>query len=240
MSDKPELRVLEGGQAPAYASHGEWLAAGARIVEAKSAASWTFADWLKAGVEQWAESVMRDAAKCSGNSQKKITNYLVVSTAFPPGRRRPALTISHHLEVARLAPAVGDRLLAKAEAEGWSVRETREAAGKASLVGENERLRRELARTRRQLREARLDPRDLANQARDKLAASRRVIRGGGRRTAALAEAMAASEALEGLHGNARLGLARDILRAANNLVADTRAYTERMARAAGAIKGGA
>ena len=66
------------------------------------------------------------------------------------------------------------------------------------------------------------------------------MIRAEGRRAASLAEAMAESEAILGLHGNARRALAGDILRTANNLAADTNAVTERMARAASVINGGA
>ena len=240
MSDKRELRILEGGGEPNYGSREEWLAAGARFVETRSAVSWAYADWLKAGLDAWGEAALREAEAASGNSPKKISNYVVTATAYPPSRRRDGLTFSHHLEVARLGRSLADGLLARAEAEGWTQRKTREVAREATLPCENERLRRELALTKRQLREARLNARDFVERARAQLAASRRLLRGEGRRTAALAEAMAETEALESLHGNARLGLARDILRAANNLAADTNAVTERMARAAGAIKGGA
>lgn len=240
MSNKPDLHVLEGGQAPAYATREEWLAAGARFVETRSAVSWAYDDWLKAGVEQYGEDVALDAAKVSGNSPEKISNYLAAATTYPPFQRRNALTFSHHLEVARLGRNLADGLLARAEAEGWTQRKTREAAREATLPCENERLRRELALTKRQLREARLNARDFVERARAQLAVSRRLLRGEGRRTAAFAEAMAESEALESLHGNARLGLANVIVRTANDLAADTNAVTERMARAAGAIKGGA
>ena len=239
MSDRPELRIVGSGQPLAFATLEEWLAAGARIVKARSAASWACADWIKDGVDKWGEDAARDAARVSGNSPGKISHYLTTATTYPPLRRRDTLTFSHHLEVARLPQADAERILDQAEAEGWSHRRTREAAREASPVGELERLRRENASLRRRLKGKQVDPRDEVERARDRFREMRRMMRGEGRRNATLAEAMAESEAIVSLHGNARRALARDILRAANNLVADTRAYTERMAKAATAIKQG-
>ena len=236
MSDKPGARVLDSWPAPAYASREAWRAAGARLIEARSTASWGFADWLKAGVDSWGEDAARDAAEASGNSPKKISNYLATATRYPPVRRRTALAFSHHLEVARLEPEAAERLLAQAEAEGWTHRRTREAARGASAAGENERLRRENAALKRQLRSAQLDSRDFAARARDRFAAGRRLMRDEGRRAASLAEAMAESEAMAAMHGNARRGLARDLLRLANSLAADTDATTARLAAAAGTL----
>ena len=238
MSDKPGARVLDSWPAPAYASREAWRAAGARLIEARSTASWGFADWLKAGVDSWGEDAARDAAEASGNSPKKISNYLAVSITFPPVRRRTALAFSHHLEVARLAPEAAERLLAQAEAEGWTHRRTRAAAREASAAGENQRLRREVASLKRQLRSAQLDSRDFAERARDRFTAGRRLMRDEGRRTASLAEAMASSEAMAALHGNARRGLARDLLRLANAMAADTDATTARLAAAADTLNG--
>ena len=238
MSGGRDLRTASAGPASAYATHEAWLAEGARLVESRSTASWAFADWLRTGVDAWGEAALREAVNRSGNSPRKISNYLTTAKTYPPNRRRFALTFSHHLEVARLAPEEAERILDEAEAEGWTRGRTREVARDATQGGEIERLRRENAALKRRLKGKMIDPRAFAAQARDKFAASRRLMRGEGRRNAALAEAMAESEALEALHGNARLGLARDILRAANNLVADTDAYTERMAKAATVIRG--
>ena len=238
MSDRRDLRVVGSGQALAFATREAWLAAGARFVETQSTASWDFADWLKAGVERWGESVTRDAAESSGNSPEKIRHYLVAATVYPLRRRRRTLTFTHHLEVARLDQVVADGLLDQAEAEGWSARQIREAAREASILGDNERLRRENAALKRQLKGKRIDPRAFAGQVRDKLGEMRRAMRGEGRRAASLAESIADSEALEGLHGNARRALARDLRRVANGLADDTEAVMGRLAEAADTIEG--
>lgn len=237
MSGKPDLRVLESVQPLAFATREEWLAAIARFAKARSAASWACADGLKYGVGKWGDDAAREAARASGISAKKISAYLITATAYPPSRRRDALPFSLHLEVARLEPEAAERILNQAEAEDWSVRRAREAARAVTLAGDNERLRRENAALKRQLKGKRIDPRAFAGQVRDKLGEMRRAMRGEGRRAASLAEAIADSEALEGLHGNARRALARDFRRVANGLADDTEAVMDRLAKAADTIE---
>ena len=113
------------------------------------------------------------------------------------------------------------------------------AARGASEADDNERLRRENAELRRRLKAREVDPRDVAERLRDRLANGRRTVRGEGRRMAAHAEEVAQSDALDGLHGNARRGLARDLRRLANGLADDTDQVTARLAAAADMIEQG-
>ena len=66
-----------------------------------------------------------------------------------------------------------------------------------------------------------MEPRECADQARARFDAERRVVRGSLRRIRATAEALAETGVLDGLHGNARLGIARDIERIIDNLASD-------------------
>ena len=81
-------------------------------------------------------------------------------------------------------------------------------------------------------------PRDVAEQARLRLAASRRLIRDEAGRAAAVVEEAAAGEALDGLHGNARRGLARGIRREVDRMAAEVNLVIDRVAAAADAIEG--
>ena len=83
----------------------------------------------------------------------------------------------------------------------------------SSQAGENARLRRENAELKRTIGQLRADARDVADHGRSRLDAERRVIRDSLRRLATAARELAEGDALDGLHGNARRGLARDIRR---------------------------
>ena len=97
----------------------------------------------------------------------------------------------------------------------------REAVRESSQAGENARLRRENAQLKRTLRQLRADARDTADQARARFDAERRVIRDSLRRLSTVARELGDGDALDGLHGNARRGLARDLRRLAERLADD-------------------
>ena len=215
-----------------------WVAAGRAFAAGHSQASWAFADWLAAGHAAWGAAAMREAAAATGASAAKISRYLAAATAYPPLRRRNGLAFSHHLEVAHLPEAEGLRILAAAEAEGWPHRRTRAAAREAALEGRLARQAAEIhALRRRVLRAAQGDARDAADQARARLGAARRIVRDESRRAAALVEALAAPDALAGLHGNARRGLARDARRMSDGIADDVEAMIARVAAAAAQIE---
>lgn len=213
-----------------------WIAAGRAILSRQSSASWEFADWLAVGHAAWGAKAMREAAEATGASAGKISHYLTVSKAYAPLRRRKSLAFSHHMEVARLPDEAADRVLDAAEAQGWSVHETRAAAREASLEGKVARQRREIAELKRALKRAKTDPRDAVKQARSRVDAERRVVRDACGRMADVVEELAADGALDGLHGNARRGVARDIRRAQNALADHVDAALERIEAAAARI----
>ena len=129
-------------------------------------------------------------------------------------------------------------MLADAAAGGWSVHTTRDAARDASLEGRIAAQGREIADLKNKLKAARTDPRDSAEQARRRLTASGRTIRDEAARAAALAEKLAGDDALDGLHGNARRALARDVRRFADRMARDVNLAIDRTAAAADRIEG--
>ena len=240
MTEPADLRVVAPGpgeQSPAT-DRGAWIAAGVSLSGSASERSWEFAYWLAAGHAAWGAEAMSEAAKRTGAPPGKISNYLATAKAYPPIRRRIALTFSHHMEAARLPDTEREQLLDRAEAGGWSRAETRAAAREASLEVKNANLRRKVAELERALAAAKADPRDVAKQARSRVDAERRVIRDAGGRAADTVEELLESGVLDGLHGNARRGLARDIRRSANAIVQSVNRDLERMETAAARIEG--
>ena len=195
-----------------------WIAAGQAILMRRSSASWDFADWL-ADEDFPAGTTDEGIAGALGVSRRKIGQYREISRVYPNGSRLPSLGFSHYMEVYRLPPDDAERILGAADAEGWNRAATRAAAREASLKGKLARQRREIAELKRALKAARTDPRDAVKQARSRLGAEQRVVRDACERIAEAVEGLAEDGALDGLHGNARRGVARDIRRAAVALV---------------------
>lgn len=226
--------------APNYASREDWLATGRAILDGQSSASWSFADWLIAGEGAFGGDTLRDVADRLGISPGKISDYRLVARTYPVFRRLNGLGFSHHLEAARLPETERDNLLVAAAEGGWSVARTRAAAREISLEGKVKRQAAEIAELRRALAAVKSDPRDVAEQARLRLAASRRLIRDEAGRAAVIVEEVAADEMLVGLHGNARRGLARGMRREVDRMAAEVNLVIDRVAAAADAIEGAA
>ena len=129
------------------------------------------------------------------------------------------------------------RLLDQAEAERWTRAEMREAAREASAIGQAARRGRENAALKRALRASRTDARDVVERARVRLDGERRNVRGSLRRIATLAKELTAADALDGLHGNARRGFARDLRRLADALADETDLAIAELGTAADAIE---
>ena len=228
MSDPVALHPAAGRDA--------WIEAGRAILARQSSASWDFADWL-AGEEFPAGTTDVAIAEALGVSRRKIGQYRDISITYPGGSRLPSLVFSHYLEVARLPAGDARRILDAAEAEGWTRAATRAAAREASLKGKLARQRREIAELKRALKAAQTDPRDAVKQARSRLNAERRVIRDACARMADTVEELASGGVLDGLHGNARRGVARDIHRAAEALVQNVNLTVDRVEAALGRIE---
>lgn len=231
------IRVVEP-QAGDHGSRAEWIAAGVSLSGSASEQSWAFADWLSAGHAAWGKEALTEAAEATGASSGKIRHYLKTSSVYPVSRRRLTLTFSHHLEAAFLPDTEREQLLDRAEAGEWTRAEIRAAAREASLEVKNANLRRKVAELERALKAAQADSRDAAKQARSRVDAERRVIRDAGGRAADTVEELLESGVLDGLHGNARRGLARDIRRSANAIVQSVNHELERMETAAARIEG--
>ena len=234
MSEPADLRVLN----PAATDREAWIAAGQALARDRSEASWEFADWLAAGHEAWGKEAMEEAAGATGGTLGKFRNYIRTAKAYPPNRRRFTLTFSHHLEAAALPEAEADRVLDRAEAEGWSRNETRTAAREVSLEGKVARQAARIRELERALKAARTHPRDAAAQAGSRLGATQRLVKDEVNRAAGMIEELAQPEILDGLHGNARHGLVKKIAASCKAIVADVNAANARIAAAATKIKG--
>lgn len=90
------------------------------------AAKWWIGDLLLFGERRYGHEyaqVLGDARI----SERQSSRYRYVAERVRPSRRRENLSFSHHEEVAPLEPPQQRTLLARAEKEGWSHRELREA-----------------------------------------------------------------------------------------------------------------
>ena len=240
MTEPADLRVVDpgAGDAPEATDRAAWIAAGRALAAGRSETSWAFADWLVEGHRAFGKVAVKEAAETAGASPAKISHYLKTATVYPPLRRRNSLTFSHHLEVARLPEADAQRVLDAAEAEGWSHRETRAAAREASLEGKVARQRQRIAELERALKAAQTDARDAAAQAGARLGTTHRLIKEEMSRAAGVIEELAQPGMLDGLHGNARLGLINKITKSCEGIVADVNDGNARIASAVTKIKG--
>ena len=185
------------------------LAEGREILERQSAASWAFADW--SARPELADRPVGELADAVGISRQKLGDYRSVSMAWPHATRVASLTFSHHRAASRAPQAERAGILAEAAERRWSVARTAAAAREVSLEGKVARLRRENAELKRALKAAKSDPKDAVAQTRSRLDAERRVILDAFGRADDLVTEVAESGVLDGLHGNARAGLAAHI-----------------------------
>ena len=99
-----------------------WAALGAMLGRLTHASCWLIGDWLDFGERVYGEKYAQ-AVEETGLAPQTLMNYASVARRIPPSRRRATLPYSSHAVVAALEPAEQERLLALAEAEGWSRRE---------------------------------------------------------------------------------------------------------------------
>ena len=191
----------------------DWLELGRRLSRGRDSSSWHIGDWARHGDRQWGD--LTAAAVEIGVARKTLYHYAGVARRFEKvSRRRDTSPWSHHAAVAALPPETADELLDRAEAGGWSRETLREAAREASVEGrlqaENERLRRQLAAAKAAARTAKAEAERLRRRVRTDITDMVAALDGGVGRV----EALAASPAIEALHGNARPPLARSIRKA--------------------------
>jgi hypothetical protein len=102
----------------------DWQQTGVRIARMADSSAWYLGDWLAYGESQF-EGRYRRAVEAVGLSYQTLRNLAWVARRFPLARRRAALTLYHHMEVARLPEAEQERWLDRAVQERWSVRRLR-------------------------------------------------------------------------------------------------------------------
>src|SRR4051812_18824481 len=108
---------------PADLTWDEWAGLAEQLATAHHSSLWYLGDWLVYAQHQFEADGVHDEADVSqlvdartAIPQSTIKLARIVASKFEPSRRRPALSWSHHLEVARLEDEVeADRLLDEAE-----------------------------------------------------------------------------------------------------------------------------
>ncbi|MFD0273090.1 LmbU family transcriptional regulator [Kitasatospora sp. NPDC127111] len=109
-----------------------WLRIGQNLGATVDSATWWLGDWLVYGQERYPERY-RKAVEETSLDYQTLRNYAWIARKFPPGRRRPALSMQHHAEVASLAPQSQDSWLDRAQEGGWSRNELRRRIRSAAI-----------------------------------------------------------------------------------------------------------
>jgi hypothetical protein len=94
-----------------------WQEIGHKLALAERSVAWWIGDWWICGDHRYGAR----ARQCESWDLLRLEtcmNYGSVCRAFPPSRRREALSFSHHAAVASLPAADADRLLDRCEKEG--------------------------------------------------------------------------------------------------------------------------
>ncbi|MEO6702188.1 MAG: LmbU family transcriptional regulator [Jatrophihabitantaceae bacterium] len=112
-----------------------WQLLGRQVLSASESMSWWIGDWLVFGEHTYGNRYEEAIAQTSLDYQT-LRNYAWIAKKFPMSRRRDALSLGHHSEVAALTEAEQDAWLNRAERFGWSRNDLRRklrAARNASL-----------------------------------------------------------------------------------------------------------
>lgn len=122
--DGPEERVAMALDLPDGTTFGEWLSIGRRLRLGSQALNWHIGDWWKFGVSHWGEEETRKSAlEIWGVEGETARVYGWVATKFEPVNRLTDLTFTHYQRAASLPIEEAKRVIAKAAADGLSVRE---------------------------------------------------------------------------------------------------------------------
>lgn len=108
----------------------ELLRAAGRL---KSASSFWIGDLILFGEARYGERYAQ-AINVTGLREGTLANYASVARQVAPSRRREALSFAHHEAVAKLEPADQDAWLGRAEDEGWTRDDLREAIRSAGRL----------------------------------------------------------------------------------------------------------
>jgi N6-adenosine-specific RNA methylase IME4 len=112
----------------AWQGIGEWLQSVERSV------MWWIGDWVRFGERKWGEKYAQ-AIEATGQCYQSIADAKWVSERFEFSERSENLAWSHYRQAASLPVDERREVLAAAEREGWSVRETRAAVNRIKNEG---------------------------------------------------------------------------------------------------------
>ena len=93
----------------------EWMQIGRAISHVGTSTYWWMGDWIRAGAKAYGVGVVYDlAVQATGMNRDRLYFCSYLAKKFEPARRVAALSWSHHMAVAHLAPELADSLLAEA------------------------------------------------------------------------------------------------------------------------------
>jgi len=105
-----------------------WCEIGSDLCHLERAVAWWVGDWWTFGEHRYgARREITEDSGWQGPAYQTCANAAAGCRAFEVSRRREVLSFSYHEAVVALALAEQDRLLDRAEREGWSRQQPREA-----------------------------------------------------------------------------------------------------------------
>lgn len=129
------LTTRIGLHMPTRLSFEDWERAGRQISGLVNSSTWWLGDWLVYGKEHYADRYQR-GIRSAGLQYQTLRNYAWVSRRFEFDRRRSSLSFQHHAEVASLPVEEQEFWFDRAEQNGWTTKQLRNAI---SAVREGER-----------------------------------------------------------------------------------------------------
>jgi hypothetical protein len=96
-----------------------WREIGEQILRVSNSSGWWLGDWLLYGERTYPDRY-RKAVEGTALDVQTLRNYAWVARRFKPSRRRDALSVQHHIEVAALLDDEQDMWLDRAERFSWS------------------------------------------------------------------------------------------------------------------------
>ncbi|MFE2184751.1 LmbU family transcriptional regulator [Streptomyces sp. NPDC059455] len=109
---------------PAGLTFESWRHIGCNLTMITNSSGWWLGDWLVYGEKRFPDRY-RVVLKETTLDYQTLRNYAWVARRFPACRRRDALSLQHHAEVAALPEPEQGRWLTRAEEEKWSTRRLR-------------------------------------------------------------------------------------------------------------------
>ncbi|MCP2134560.1 N6-adenosine-specific RNA methylase IME4 [Rhizobium sp. SLBN-94] len=102
----------------------QWTEIGQWLQSVERSVMWWIGDWVRFGEHRWGEKYTQ-AIEATGHSYQTLRDAAWVSGSFDLSERSDKLPWSHYRQAASLHKDNRNTVLREAEAEGWSVRETR-------------------------------------------------------------------------------------------------------------------